>query len=538
METEVDVFDVLSKAVQASFANAVKLGGGALFTTDTQGLFKIYLSGFDDPVERQYHNCSCCRQFLDRVGSLVFVDAKGERHTAMWEIDEKDVPDHFKKSVKLMRKVVDKAKITGVYHSKEAIWGTPVTGEWTHFNVKSPNVYTNRGVLTAGQKMAEQKQEFDMLRRGLDEFHLATFQSAVTLLSADQLYRSDKFLGLAEALRDLKQATQSLGQRDRDCLLWKAVATQPAGFCHVRSSMIGTLLADLESGMAVDDVKKSFDAKMHPMRYQRAQAAPTAGNIQQAEKLFASMGLEPALKRRLATLMETESYARWVANAAYVVPATPAVATKKDSVAGAFAHLKAPTAADSAAISGFSTISWKKFRDTVLPKAQKIEFKPPVEGQPYGAITTACQADAPPLFAWDKEKMRNPFSWYKWQSVPAKDFGLTVGAAHQVLMVVDVPASWIDGDSSAFQGAVFVLEGALDQNLAQAGLGLYPEGLLSELRPVRSTIEAHSNSGVLEVLPNMATASGVVLRKGPKIDLRVKVHTKNGTIDYAIDRWE
>lgn len=49
--------------------------------------------------------------------------------------------------------------------------------------------------------------------------------------------------------------------------------------------MIGTLLDDIASGMSFDSVSRRFAEKMHPLQYQRPQAAPSAGNIAQAEKI-------------------------------------------------------------------------------------------------------------------------------------------------------------------------------------------------------------------------------------------------------------
>jgi hypothetical protein len=38
--------------------------------------------------------------------------------------------------------------------------------------------------------------------------------------------------------------------------------------------MIGALLDDIKSGLPFEDIKARFDAKMHPLRYQRPKPRP------------------------------------------------------------------------------------------------------------------------------------------------------------------------------------------------------------------------------------------------------------------------
>src|SRR5690606_31045341 len=105
-----------------------------------------------------------------------------------------------------------------------------------------------------------------------------------------------------------------------------------------------------------DDVAHSFAAKMHPLQYQRPQAAPTAGAIAAAERLVEQMGIAPALRRRFARLDEIEALWR---PAAEPEPA--------ESAGGVFAHLtpkgKIPTRELELPA---TTMTWEKFQRTVL----------------------------------------------------------------------------------------------------------------------------------------------------------------------------
>lgn len=132
------------------------------------------------------------------------------------------------------------------------------------------------GLLDASQRMAELREHHRCLNVALGEFKADLLEQARVVLQADALTRSEKFIGVVEWLIARQRERQLPQGRN---LLWKAVATAPAGFCTPRSSMVGTLLEDLAEGLPFETVKKRFDDKMHPLRYQRPQAAPSAGNV-------------------------------------------------------------------------------------------------------------------------------------------------------------------------------------------------------------------------------------------------------------------
>jgi hypothetical protein len=67
LDSAFDLFDAALRLHAGSFA------GRPLFRTNVTDLFDSYLAGFADPVERQYHNCSCCRHFLNHYGSLAVI---------------------------------------------------------------------------------------------------------------------------------------------------------------------------------------------------------------------------------------------------------------------------------------------------------------------------------------------------------------------------------------------------------------------------------------------------------------------------------
>lgn len=511
--------------LQARFIESVANGERPLFTTDAEGLWEAYLDSFTDPVDRQHHNCNACRHFIQRFGGLVTIDAHGFIQPAFWHAE--DAPEHYVPAIREMLRLVYRAKVTGVFLSSEAALGQPRTGDWTHLSVTLPDsmLHTSR-VLTAGQKMAEKGEDFGTVMRALAEFNAEHVDTAVRLLKSDSLYQSEKVLGQAEWLQRLHEARRvSLDARRKTNHVWLAVATAPSGFCHPRSSMIGTLLEDIAAGMDFDQVSRRFAEKMHPLRYQRPQAAPTAGNIAQAEKLFEQLGLAPALERRIARFEEVPKVWR---------PREPK--PEQPASGGAvFGHLKpkGSTPTTSPMEIPAITMTLEKFMRTVIPDADQIEVLLHSGNHPFIAITTAANGDAPPIFQWD-----HPFAWYVWNGgAPASQYGLQRGWK-KVSGITRLPARWND-DGERFvhhgDGFILLLDGAIESR--EAGAALFPNLLRSELHGVRSTIEAHSRSAKMQGMSE-GTAIGYDLRKGEGYDIKVRVTSAGQVQTYKVDRWD
>jgi hypothetical protein len=289
--------------------------------------------------------------------------------------------------------------------------------------------------------------------------------------------------------------------------------------------MIGTLLEDIEAGLSFEEVKRRFGAKTHPLQYQRPTAAPAAGNIAQAEKIVAQLGIEPALHRRFARLDEIQAIWRQ--------PQTP----PRDETSGVFAHLQPKGAVPLLPLDvPAQTITWEKFARTVLPTAQKIEVH--VLGlMNFCALLTATNEDAPPILQWDRPEQRNPFSWYVYNGGSRPEqWGLPSSSWVNVPAVTLQPSMWFDNEQSAHQGksTLFILEGARDTR--QSGLALFPEILRSDLHAIRATVEAYSASRQLDGADE-ASANGLRIGDG-NAPHRIRVTSPTGVMQYRIDRWD
>lgn len=510
-------FDAFNTSCQYNLAAVVKANGPELFTVELDNLNAIYLANLP-PDQRQSHTCNCCRRFIERFGGLVSINPDGSLRSAIW--NPETAPEGYQLAAEAMALMVERSKVTGVFYWDDVEWGTAEAGGFTHFYVTGPMPEARR-TSTAYQRAAAKREDMRTLRHALREFPRPLVLEAINLLEGDALTRAEKVIGPARFLlsaHDIK----SQSPRFESNLMWLAVAKAPAGFCTPRSSMIGTLLDDLRAGKPIEQIKRSFAEKMRGDRYQRPQAAPAAGNIAQAEKLVAQMGIEPALHRRYARIEEVKLL--W----------SPAAPKPHASSGGVFGHLdtKRAPARTAGHITG-QTMTWAKFRATVLPKASKIEFFLR-SSRSFAGFLTAVNPDAPPILQWDRAEQRNPFSHYVYTGGSSPhDWGLS-GDLVEVTGVMLKAHMWADEEAYPHQqkGAVFILNGAQDQRAAH--LCLFPETLISDLHAVRSTIERHSQSRKAEGQFD-GTANGVIFADKSTVQLRVTTDT--GASDITLDRW-
>jgi hypothetical protein len=412
--------------------------------------------------------------------------------------------------------VAEQAKVTGVFYGKTPVLGTPQTGTWSHIAVTASRFQNMDRLLMASQHMAATVQSYQTVLSTL--FDKAgskeNLDQMIRVFEAAALPRSEKFIEPIKWLRKLHDRPKGkLGAN----VLWREMAAVPEGFLHPRASVVWPLLETLQAGGDFEDIKRQFIKMADPLHYQRPQAAPTAGNIKQAEEVIAKLGIAKSLERRFARLedLTTKVWLPKVSEAHVEDPGS------------VFGHLKARGATQKSLPLDLpaKTMTWEKFVDRILPAVQKLEFYAPNRGN-YCALLTAVHADAPNIMKWS-----NPVSWYVYHPRSfARDWDLSSMLWKQVTAVVDTPNKW-DGKDYLAEGIVLVLKNCVDRRSGQ-GNALFPENLRGDLYSVRSTIEAYSRSAEIQGREE-ATACGYMIRK-ESCSIRLRA---DGQV-YVVDRWE
>lgn len=534
------VSDQLSEGyddLERLIAARVQAATGPLFTTNAENLMDMYLSNV--PSERrQHYTCNHCRRFIDRFGGLVRITPEGNAVPIMWEGEP--VPQFFQPVAQALSNAVRKAKVTGVFLSSEAVWGVPenVPGpgskyqgqRWSHLSGQNPSVWTSK-VKTADQTMAEKLEDHGILCRSLAEYSIDAIREAVRVLESDALGRSEKAIGIGKWFLALSEMWGTVKGTAKSNRLWLAVATAPPGFCHVKNTVIGTLMDDVVAGMSFDDVSRRWAAKMHPLAYQRPQVLKT-GQIEAAEKLIEMLGARASLSRRYATLADVKSVWR------------PSALKAEEQTDGVFAHLRDKAKDGARSVTPLllppKKTSWLKFAFDVLPMANKIELLVPSGPSGFFGLVTATDMGAPPILQWDFAEQRNPVSWYVYVSGSmASNWNLAAGRYTPLTSVSYTPPHWFQPEKFAHhvQGVMLAIEGCRDVRHTVGG-GLFPENLRTEFREARSAIEAHSQAAAI-VGKEDGNANGLCFRSGTDgWNCNLRVTTGGVVSDFVLDRWE
>lgn len=519
-----------------------------LFCTDAdpEKVWAAYLDNL--PGNRQHYNCNCCRRFVERFGTLVTIGDDGEPTPVVWSPDMIPHVPFFAKAVEKMHDLVKRAKVTGVFLSPEATWGTPqnVAGKgskyegqtFEHISGTYGHPFKAHVLKNADQATAEKREDFGILQRAMEAYSEDVVKEAKRVLSGDVMYREEKALPRVEWFLKLIRAVAAAPKKYRPNVVWKFVAEAPPGFCHVTANVENTLYDDLKAELPLHEVQRKWASKLHPLKYQRPTAAPSEGALDRAEEIVAKLGIEKSFDRRFATLEEVQTKL-WS-----LVPVA-----KPDGKGGFFGDLRKSKPKVKPAELPNREMTVAKFLRDMLPKALGIEVR--IVGhahQSFYGLLTNVHPEAPPIIQWDglKDQPRNPVSWY-FHGDKAKQYARNWGLAGvtwaKVNAVFFPPHEWQVQDvftKTHGKKLFFALEGCVDQSDPQ--LCLFPEILGGEyvgdgLRQVKKVVEAH-NATRSPIGRLAGTANGIAFSDGRSKEVTLRVETDDGFEQVTLDRWE
>lgn len=504
--------------INKQFINVIEKGR-PLFKTNADDLFEAFL--LEIPNEyRQRYTCSACKKFVEDYGNIVALSKDGKVEAALWG----DFDGLMAPAFRRLKELVEKADIVDVFITSKEILGVPCAGGFNHMHINVPDKIRYTGKIhTDMQMMFEKREDFRMLQQYIEEYPYDVAVDANNILNSEHLYRFEKCLGISNWYMELHKKLQ-INKKYSDNILWYAVATVPPGYCHIKNTMIGTLLDDIKFGLDFDTIANRFAKKMNPLQYQRPQTNPTRGNIEQGEKIVEKLGIKKSFSRRYARLDELNTI--WEYND-----------FSETTGKGFFGHIKIKNVnkTNKSVDIPATKITWKKFEKTVLTNASKIEFLVPKNGN-FAALLTATHQEAPPIFQWDNLEKRNPFSWYVYTNGSPctrwnlkNDYCNVTGICYQ-------PSMWYGEYPHQGKSIFILLDSAKDVNGTQSNC-LFPEMLINDLREIRKTIEAYSKEATLQGV-NEASACGYRLDYGREWNVNFRVTTSTGLYNYILDRWD
>ena len=390
-----ELIDNIKKTFASKLKDNVKT---PLFKTSVSSLFDTFLQYLPDSCRQEY-TCRTCQHFVDRFGGLVFIKEDGTTESAIWNIE--NIPGMFIEPITQMKAIVESAQVQDVFVSDYVDLGTYDTNGFHHFSAKLPRVMINTSrVKNASQVSAEKAEDYGMLKRALEKYSMQQIDQALNLLESGSLYRGSSYVAMCKWFKETKEKIASINDQPQHTnMIWKYATTAPNGFTHISGSMLGTLLDYIVDGDDFDTIKRKFETNMSAENYRRSQSVPTQRAVESAEKLIEKLGLADSLRRRYAKIDE--------------LPADEFIWQSKDKKkeevkGGVFAGIQTKTveSKETKSVIPQVTMTWDKFRRTILPTADKLEVKVDGTNHLIGMVTAAVP-ESENILNWD-----NTFSWY------------------------------------------------------------------------------------------------------------------------------
>jgi hypothetical protein len=404
-------FSPFAKIVATSFQSIVKSSQVYVTSVDGDALYPCYLAAFPagtNPLFKKAteHECSSCKHFIRRAGNVVSVDDQGI-HT-VWNEAARKAPYPYDRVATALRDAVLAADISDLYRvsPKENSFGAATSRSlddggkaltWNH-------LYTDaipRALQAASpdQVRGDYRTTVQVFTRGLVELAPSALDTVLALIEANNLYRGAEHKAAVVQFMTAQKAYQAKGPREQAVFAWTN-AVGPAS--RFRNTVIGTLVQDLSEGVDVERAVASFEQKVAPTNYKRTTAVITPAMVKKAMETIETLGLEPALERRFATIHDVSvNDVKWVDGS--VKPAM------KGGIGDAL--MKVATTANPQRTQKdeerAEDIGLETFVEHVLPEATGMEVL--LKGEHLGnlmSLTAPVNPEPKQLFRWN-----NDFAW-------------------------------------------------------------------------------------------------------------------------------
>lgn len=349
--------------------------------------------------ERGEHDCQCCKSFIRKVGNIVAIK-DGQLHS-IW--DEVNTGTYYDELAATMSNLVKSKGIRGIFLSDMEKVGTDSNVElmadgtahtWEHFYLElNPALHVETNGDRRRRLVGHASDHWNSLKLSCEQLTLDAVETVLDLVNDGALYRGTEHKGTLELMK--RVLTDYHKQTDATLWLWTE-SRKLGSQATLRSTVIGTLVKDLSSGMELEQAVKSFEAKVAPHNYKRSTALVTKGMIKKAEQTVKDLGIEGSLARRPAVITDIT-----VNNVLYADRAA------KDAMDGVFGSILKETR-DNVDLSRATPISIKDFLGNITPTANHIEalLENRVADSNAMTLVAPVNPDAPNILKWD-----NNFTW-------------------------------------------------------------------------------------------------------------------------------
>ena len=279
---------------------------------DKDELWNVYLDSFPTGTndifrERREHDCSCCRQFIKNIGSVVII--KDNQIHTIWELNLGDTIyqpvcdalDTFIKSHTVTDIYITKFPKIGTDYNFEEINGK--SHRWDHFYLELPNKFVNKTSRSDEEIKGQFRDTRNVFKRSLDEITMEALDTILELINSNTLYKGEEWKGVLTEFKKYKKEYDKLtSDSEKDLYAWEKSVTAGIAIGRIRNHSIGTLLINVSEDMDLDTAVKKYEKIVAPSNYKRPKAIFTKKMLEDAKKTITELGYMDSLQRRFANL--------------------------------------------------------------------------------------------------------------------------------------------------------------------------------------------------------------------------------------------
>lgn len=296
-------------------------------------------------------------------------------------------------------------------------------------------------------------------------------------------------------------------RRLRNNLYWLSAVGKGVVIAHFNNTVLGEFIKMLVEGKDKEPLAiRRFLEQTKPENYMRATEAPSEGNVQEAMRIVAQLGVEKALvNRRQCAASDILEYV-------FKTPVPVVAEVEAGSIFDGLAKPKSNKAVSFDKPSFDKTLLPKEFiNDYLLGKnVVSLEVNVPYRCYFHG-YTTAIDPNDGIIYRWDSAERRNTIAGYTYTQPSSPDqFGLRQGWT-PVIGVARSIEDWFT-NSPVEEGLLVVASGMYKP----CAICLFANTLIPELFPVRSTMEAlmekHHGTSIEDGVAGIPIVGGISIR--------------------------
>lgn len=395
---------------------------------DKDEMWNTYLDSFPTGTneifrKRRKYDCSCCRQFVKQIGSVVVI--KNNKLETIWDLGIHD--DKFEPVAKAMSDFVRRHCVTDVYVSKFKKVGTEYNYEqyedgtmkkWEHFQIILDDKFVDKTARSIGDIKGGFRDTKNVFKRSLDEISMDALETVLELINSNTLYKGEEWKTILMEFKRYKKEYEKLSSDDvRDLYTWENSVKAGIAIGRIRNHSIGTLLVNVSNEMDLDTAVKKYEQIVAPTNYKRPKAIFTKKMLEDAKKTISELGYMDSLNRRFATLDDIT-----VNN---ILFSNKDAAKRISDSSDIFGELEKQAVVNPRKFSRVEEITANDFIKNVLPSAKEVEVL--VENKHsnnFVSLIAPCNKDSKSMFKWN-----NGLSWAYSGNITDSDMKQNVKAA-------------------------------------------------------------------------------------------------------------